>query len=175
MLCELGLNVTNIQTTQDGIYYGMNSAISPVLRSQETNDEEFYDMKTTSGARNHRLYELLYVTYYGKIDTEIAKRVLSDHENVLTKKDHPSSKTVCVHSYADPERVMPFYPHGCTDGKVLDSAMAKNMQFEGIFGPCCGNGFDAKRFLAAHSRYHMWSPFLEDFPSSNQWTRMSFE
>ena len=127
MLCEIGLHVQNIQRTQDGIFYGMNSAMSFELRAQETTDQDFFDMSTTSGARNYRLHELLHHTYYGKLTPQNAQTILSDHYDVMLHKDHhPSSRTVCVHTYQDPD--IDYYPHGCQDGKVRTVQRFKHNQ-----------------------------------------------
>ena len=174
MLCEIGLNIKNIQRTKNGIFYGMNSAMSQELRSKETDDEDFYDLATSSGARNARLHELLYKTYYGKITTENSQKILSDHYNVIKHQDHmPSSKTICVHTYHDPDSNYPNYPHGCLDGKVVDSTMASNMTFVGRWGPACGTPFHAKKFIHDNPKYHAWESVLPDFPRKD-WTRLHF-
>lgn len=174
MLCELGLKIVNVQRTKSGIYYGMNSAISPELRAQETDDHEFFDTTTSSGARNARFHELLYKKYYGKLNVKHAQRILSDHYNTKTKKQQPSATTICVHTYDDRSDYAENYPHGCTDGKVVDAAMARRMTFLGRFGPCCGRGFRAQTFLEHHPKYQEWKGMLEDFPV-RQWTRLSYE
>lgn len=169
MLCEIGLNIKHIQRTKNGIFYGMNSAMSQELRSKETDDEDFYNLATSSGARNARLHELLYKTYYGKITTENAKQVLADHYNVIKQRDYmPSSNTICVHTYHDTESN---YPHGCVDGKVVDSDMASKMSFIGRWGPVCGTPFHAKKFLHENPKYHAWEPVLPDFPRKD-WTQI---
>ena len=171
MICELGKKVTNVQRSKNAIYYGMNSAMSPELRAQETNDQEFFDPRTSSGARNQRFQELLYKKYYGKLNVQNAQLILSDHYNVMTKKKQPGATTICVHTYDDGSDYASNYPHGCTDGKVLDAKLAKNMEFIGIFGPCCGNGFDASHFLKHHPIYKKWTHHLEDYPV-RKWTKL---
>ena len=172
MICELGQKITNVQRSNNAIYYGMNSAISPELRAQETNDDEFFNPKTSSGARNQRFQELLYKTYYGKLNVKNAQIILSDHYNISTKKKQPGATTICVHTYDDASYYASNYPHGCTDGKVLDAKMAKNMEFLGIFGPCCGKGFQVKPFIEHHPKYKEWSEALEDYPVY-PWTKLS--
>jgi hypothetical protein len=170
MLCEIGLNIQNIQRTNDGIFYGMNSAMSFELRDKETNDQDFFDITTSSGARNYRLYELLYKTYYGKLTTENAKKILSDHYNVLSQKnDVSNSNSVCVHTYNDSES--DYYPHGCQDGKVVDAEMAKRGEFVGRWGPSCGTPFDTKKFVQEHPEYKEWERVLVDFPKK-EWVRI---
>lgn len=171
MLCELGCKITHVQRTRDGIYYGMNSAISPELRAQETDDQEFFNPQTSSGGRNARLHELLYKNHYGKLNPEIAQTILSDHYNVATKKRKPGATTICVHTYDDATDYAENYPHGCTDGKVLDAASARRMTFWGRFGPCCGRGFHAPHFLEHHPRYKKWCDVLESYPV-HPWTQL---
>jgi len=166
MLCELGFHVSNVQRTKNGLFYGMNSAMSADLRALETDDQEFFDMSTPSGARNYRFQELLYKKYYGKINVVNAKRVLADHYDTVTQThDLPSSKTICSHSYDDADPNIANYPHGCTDGKVVDTRMAKKLQFDARWGPCCGRPFDASHFLRQHPEYKAWDTVLVDFPS----------
>lgn len=168
MLCEIGLNIQNVQRTKDGIFYGMNSAMSFELRSQETNDQDFFDIRTTSGARNVRLHELLYKTYYGKITTENAKRILSDHYSVVLQKNNvPNANSVCVHTYKDADA--DYYPHGCQDGKVVDSDMVKHGEFIGRWGSSCGTPFYAKKFVQMHPEYQEWERVLVDYPTK-EWT-----
>lgn len=170
MLCEIGLNIQNIQRTNDGIFYGMNSAISFELRDKETTDQDFFDITTSSGARNYRLHELLYKKYYGKLTTENAKQILSDHYNVLSQKhDEPNSNSICVHTYNDSES--DYYPHGCQDGKVVDAEMAKRGEFIGRWGPSCGTPFDSKKFVQEHPEYKEWERVLVDFPKKD-WVKI---
>lgn len=174
MLCELGCRVTNVQRTKDGIYYGMNSAVSPELRVRETDDQELFDPKTSSGGRNMRMQELLYKTYYGKLTMKHAQTILSDHYNVVTHKERPGATTICVHTYDDASDYADHYPHGCTDGKVVDANHARKMTFWGRFGPCCGRGFNAREFLEHHPKYKDWKDALPDYPI-RQWSRLSSE
>lgn len=170
MICELGLNITNVQRTKDGVYYGMNSAMSNQLRSKETHDDEFYDIRSSSGSRNYRFQELLQ-KYHGKLDVGIAKKIVADHYSVSTNKNEPRTTSICVHSYNDPNIVEPFYPHGCTDGKVVDSDMAKKFMFEGRFGPCCGIPFYVKPYIKKNPKYKVFEPYLDDFPHQ-PWTKL---
>jgi len=173
MLCEIGLNISNIQTTTDGVFYGMNSAMDFELRTLETSDRSFNDLGDSSGARNARLNALLNDKYYGKIDVEVAKRVISDHYDTKLNRLIPSSLTVCKHTDLDPApgAKHPFYPWGCVDGKVTDSSMAKRMEFVGRQGAACGISFVAKKYLKAHPEYAKWKPVLRDMPTY-KWTKL---
>lgn len=173
MLCEIGLNITNIQTTTDGVFYGMNSAIDFELRTLETNDQTFNDLGDSSGARNARLNALLNEKYYGKIDLEIAKSVLSDHYDSNLNKTIPSSLTVCKHSDLDPgsSTRRPYYPWGCVDGKITNSSMARKMEFIGRHGASCGMSFSANKYLKEHPEYEKWRKVLRDMPKY-EWTKL---
>ena len=170
MLCEIGLNHNNIQRTMNGVFYGMNSAHDFALRNQDTDDLTYIDQNTSSGARNIRLDALLNHKYYGKIDIEVAKRVLADHYDVQVERDrHPSSRTICNHYFMDPTTDSPHYPHSSIDGKVVDSRMAKSMTFSGRWGSSCGMAFSVKDHLRAYPEYRSWQKYLVDLPSQ-PWT-----
>lgn len=171
MLCEVGLNKSNIETTTDGVFYGMNSAMDFELRSLETTDRSFNDLGDSSGARNARLNALLMDKYYGKIDLTIAKQIISDHYDSNLNKTIPSSLTICKHSDLDPDAKRPFYPWGCVDGKVTDSSMAQKMEFLGRQGPACGKAFSVKKYFKEHPEYAEWKPVLRDMPTY-KWVKL---
>jgi hypothetical protein len=171
MLCEIGLNKSNIQITTDGIFYGMNSAMDYELRMLETEDRTFDDLGDSSGARNARLNALLNDKYYGKIDVEIAKHIISDHYDANLNKTIPTSLTVCKHTDLDPGAKRPFYPWGCVDGKVTNSSMAQKLEFLGRQGAACGKSFVAKKYLKEHPEYAKWKPVLRDMPTY-EWTKL---
>jgi hypothetical protein len=171
MLCEIGLTKSNIQTTTDGIFYGMNSAMDFALRMLETSDQTFNDLGYSSGARNERLNALLNDKYYGKIDDDAAKHIISDHYDSNLNKTIPSSLTVCKHTDLDPGYSRPFYPWGCVDGKVTTSSMAQNLEFIGRQGAACGKSFVAKKYLKEHPEYAYWKPVLRDMPTY-KWTKL---
>jgi hypothetical protein len=176
MLCEIGLNKSNIQIATNGVFYGMNSAIGVELRTTETDDNTQNDLMESSGARNVRLDALLNEKYYGKIDIDIAKLVISDHYDTNQNKTVPSSLTICKHSELDPGAPgakRPFYPWGCVDGKVINSSMAKNMEFLGRNGASCGIPFYAKKYLKSHPEYAKWKHVLRDMPT-HRWTKLGF-
>jgi hypothetical protein len=168
MLLEVGLKVVNVERKTNGIFYGMNSAMSKELREKETKDKEHWDFKDTSGARNIRFHVLLYEIYYGKLNMSIARRILADHYDVsLTKETRGNHLTICKHSNLDGNQGNrgAYYPWGCTDGKVVCSKMAKEMRFQGRWGPSCGHSFSARRFIEKHPSFRSWSSVLPDMPS----------
>lgn len=168
MMVELGLSVVNIQKKTDGVFYGMNSAISPELRKKDTDDKDFLDTHTSSGARNVRLHFLLYETYYGKINLENARKIIADHYDVLLGKDICNSRGICNHAEKDSEDPFPF---GCTDGKVVNTEMTKNMSFWGIMGSSCGRSFSVHDFIKEHPRFKSWKDYMRDFPRL-PWTKL---
>lgn len=168
MLLEVGLHIVNVQKKKNGVFYGMNSAISREIREKETTDVFHWDQTNSSGARNIRFHVLMYETYYGKINTTNAKAILSDHYDVSSSEETKgNSLTICRHSNLDPRKGNrgPFFPWGCTDGKVVSSSMARKWSFLGRFGPSCGNAFSAKTFIEKHPKFRGWSAVLPDMPS----------
>ena len=167
MLLELGLKTKNIERKKNGIFYGMNSAISSELRQKETTDKTHWDMTETSGARNIRFHILLYETYYGRLNTENAKKIIGDHYDVSqTKETNGNILTICKHTNLDSRNTTlrpAYYPFGCTDGKVTNSSMVRKMGFLGRMGPACGTPFYAKHFLKKHPEYkNKWEKVLPD-------------
>lgn len=170
MLFELGLKTVNIERKTNGLFYGMNSAISPEIREKETTDLLFWDMMTPCGARNIRFHFLLYEKYYGKIGVANARDILADHYDVSTNKETKGNGlTICRHANLDPRIAASprgaFYPWGCTDGKVVSSAMAKRGTFLGRWGPTCGHAFSASAFIKQHSKFKKWEPVLPNMPT----------
>ena len=174
MLCEIGLHHKNIETKTDGVFYGANSAMDFELRSMETTDNTFDDLSKSSGARNARLDFLLNREYYGKLDVHSAKKILADHYDVYTSSDSPGIRTICKHSeLSDESKKMPFFPHGCVDGKVIDSSMSQKMQFIGRMGSSCGRIFNVKEYLRQHPQpeYKKWGKYLTNI-LKREWVKL---
>ncbi len=175
MLFEQGLKYQNIQRKKDGFFIGFNSAISDKIRNLECGgDKTYYDVRTPMGARRVRLPQLM-EKFKGTIDTEVAKKVLSDHYDVyLQRDDNPCSRTIEGHYELDPMQYWParrpYSPQGALDGKVMDSTMAKDMTFEARWGSSSGMAFDATSFLKSHQQWNSLAGYLEDRPSQ-PWTQ----
>lgn len=173
---ELGLKYHNIERTKDGFFIGFNAPYDPQIRNLEVVSSGFYDIKRHQGARKVRLGELM-KEYKGKLNVEIAKKVLSDHYDVyLHKKNHPCSRTVCSHYELDAREYMsqetrpkPYAPRGAVDGIVCDSTMASRMQFVGRFGNSCGMAFRVDEYCNLNMQYDNFRPYLMDRPSQ-PWT-----
>jgi hypothetical protein len=172
MLFELALKTKNVQKTKNGIFYGMNSAISPEIREKETNDTDFGNTQKSTGMRNVRLHTLLYETYGGKINIENSKKIISDHYDVFLGKDTGgNSMTICKHSNLDSRKSKRTgnYPFGSTDAKTVNTEMAKKMTFWGRMGHSCGKPFSAKKHIQEHPEYKDWEPYLKSMPHED-WT-----
>jgi hypothetical protein len=173
MLLELGKKEFSVMRTTNGVYYGMNTAIDLNVRGMETTDRDLYNIHTSSGARNIRLNYLLNDLYYGKLNLQNAKSILADHYDVAQGKNIMNQRGICKHSEMESIEYArtPNYPFGCTDGKVVNSEMAREMTFLGRFGSCCGRIFDAKKHIENNPIYKDWKPFLENFPRT-KWTKI---
>ena len=169
MLLELGLKTHSIQKTQNGVFYGMNSAMDFKVRTMETDDQDHTNDFSSVGSRNNRLNHLLNEEYYGKINLHTAKRILGDHYDSHLARNQMSSRNICKHSELD--ETTNFKPVGCTDGKVIDAKHAAKMEFFGLFGSSCGRKFDAKSHIRKHPEFKGWTPYLKDFPKY-KWTKL---
>ena len=175
MRLELGLKYHNIERTKNGYYIGFNATYDPRIRNIECVNSGFDDIRRHQGARRVRLDDLVQ-EYKGKINIEIAKKIISDHYDVYLKKENPCSRTVCSHYDLDareymsePSRPKPFSPRGAVDGIVCDSELAKKMGFVARFGNACGMPFYASKFCNEHRQWKYLEPYLKDRPTE-PWT-----
>jgi hypothetical protein len=166
---ELGLKYHNIERTKNGFFIGFNSVYDERIRNLEVENSGFYDIRRHQGARMVRLGDLM-DKYKGKLNIEVAKKIISDHYDVYLKKDdNPCSRTVCSHYDLDAREYMsqadrpkPYAPHGAIDGIVCDTNLAKKMSFIGRFGNSCGIPFKAKEFFKEHRQYEKFAPYIKD-------------
>ena len=176
---ELGLKYHNIERTKNGFFIGFNAPYDERIRNLEVVDSGFYDIRRHQGARLVRLGDLM-DEHKGKLNIEVAKKIISDHYDVyLLKDNNPSSRTVCSHYdldareyMSDPSRPKPFSPHGAVDGIVCDTNLAKKMGFIGRFGNSCGMPFIKDEFCKKHRQYYKFCPYLKDRPSE-PWTEFT--
>jgi hypothetical protein len=176
---ELGLKYHNIERTKNGFFIGFNAPYDEKIRNLEVVNSGFYDIRRHQGARLVRLGDLM-DEYKGKLNIDVAKKIISDHYDVYLDKDNnPCSRTVCSHYdldareyMSDQSRPKPFAPHGAVDGIVCDSALAKNMSFIGRFGNSCGTPFIKDEFCKKHRQYYKFCPYLKD-RLTQQWTEFS--
>ena len=175
---ELGLKYHNIERTKNGFFIGFNATYDERIRNLEVNNSGFYDIRRHQGARLVRLGDLM-DEHKGKLNIEIAKKIIGDHYDVYLEKENPCSRTVCSHYdldareyMSDPSRPKPFAPHGTVDGIVCDTALAKKMSFIGKFGSSCDIGFNKDEFCKKHRQYYKFCPYLKDRPPQ-PWTEFT--
>ena len=172
MLFELGLKYQNVERKKDSYFIGFNAPQDPRIRNLECSDTGYTDIRTAMGARRVRLTQLM-DKYHGKIDIQIAQKILSDHYDVYLKKENPCSRTIEGHYELDAFEYWagrdPFRPHGAIDGKVIDSDLAKEMSFWARWGSSSGMPFDAQKFLDEHPQWNYLQGYLKDRPTQ-PWT-----
>ena len=175
---ELGLHYSGFESTKDGFFSGYNSATDRKIRDQECVHEgegENAGDARNNGARRLRFMQLAEM-HHGKIDLELAKQMIADHHDVyLNRDDSPSSRTICGHLELDDARSGgndqgPFNPWGASDGKVVDSEMARDLAFWARWGHPCGKPFDAQAFMKRHPQWNWLNGYMRDRPSW-PWTR----
>jgi hypothetical protein len=176
---ELGLKYHNVERTTNGFFIGFNSVYDEQIRNFEVMNSGFYDIRRHQGARYVRLSDLM-DEHKGKINIDIAKKIISDHYDVyLLKDNNPCSRTVCSHYDLDAREYMsqsdrpkPFSPHGALDGAVCDTKLAKKMTFIARYGNSCGIPFNKNEFFKKHRQYERFMPYIKDRPSE-PWTEFS--
>ena len=179
MRIELGLKYHNIERTKNGFFIGFNATYDEKIRNIECKNSGFYDIRRHQGARYVRLSDLM-DEYKGKINIDIAKKIISDHYDVYLEKDNnPCARTVCSHYdldareyMSDPSRPKPFAPHGAVDGLICDSALAKKMTLVARWGNSCGTPFKASEFFKKHRQYERFAPYVKD-RLSEPWTEFT--
>ena len=176
MMFELGLKYHNIERTKNGYFIGFNGTFDPKIRNMECTNQGFFDVRRHQGARRVRLNDLMEGNK-GKINLEMAKKLIADHYDVYLKKgNNPCSRTVCSHYELDgreymsqADRPLPYQPRGAMDGFVVDSTMAKNMSMCGRWGSSCGIPFDAEKFFDEHRQWITQKPYVDSRPTQ-PWT-----
>ncbi len=159
MMLEDGGKSIGIERTMDGAFHGCNDAMTQEVSMLSTVRDDKYNPNSTTGARNLRMEYLLFDKYRGELDTDKAKKILADHYDVSRSKYRMGKMNICKHTELEwqnkdtnkeikNERKVPKETlvslvslRGATDGKVVDSAMAKKMHFEGRMGSSCGRVF----------------------------------
>ena len=176
---ELGLKYHNIERTKNGFFIGFNAPYDERIRNLECNNSGFYDIRRHQGARLVRLGDLM-DEHKGKLNINIAKKIIGDHYDVYLKKENnPCSRTVCSHYDLDAREYMsqmdrpkPFAPHGAVDGIVCSTDLAKNMSFIAKFGSSCDIGFDKDEYCKKHRQFYKFCPYLKSRPVQ-PWTEFT--
>jgi hypothetical protein len=178
---ELGLKHHKTERTKNGYFIGFNAPYDEKIRNLEVNNSGFYDVRRHQGARKVRLADLMDENK-GKINIDVAKKIISDHYDVYLEKDNnPCSRTICSHYdldareyMSDPSRPKPFALHGAVDGFVCDSTMAKKMTIDMRWGNSCGIPFKVAEYFKKHRQFENFSPYIKDRPSE-QWTEFTID
>jgi hypothetical protein len=187
MRVELGLNYVNVETTRDGVFLGFNSTYDERIRNIECTSalsskaatdatgvgmidggggSAFRDVSSSIGNRRVQL-EKLTEKYRGQIDTDVMKRILSDHYDNHLGKTMANTRTVCKHGYVDGGEggaTIPHKPVGAYDTKIADSASIRRMSFLAHWGPPCGTAFSVREHMKKHPEWKDWAEYLADFP-----------
>jgi hypothetical protein len=167
---ELGLNYVGFEKKKNGYFIGSNVVEDlKILRFETITDES--NIKLSSIARRVRWKQLMKENA-GTINLGFAKQFEADHFDTYLNTYTPSIRTLCAHGELDPDfygAIIPFFPGGTLDGKVIDSNLAKQMSFMARWGSACGIPFDANAFLKAHSQYYWMDGLLKNRPTQ-QWT-----
>ena len=178
MRFELGLKYHDVKRSKNGYFYGCNFAFSPEIRNLECYDTGYCDVRRHQGSRQVRIPDLI-EEHKGKINIEVAKKIISDHYDVYLHKINPCSRTICSHYdldareyMSDPSRPKPFQARGVVDGAVMDTASAKNMAFHMRWGNSCGIPFHAKEYCNQHRQWSHLEPYLHD-RLTQPWTLFS--
>ena len=170
---ELGLKAWKLWRTKDGAYPGSNWARDPKVLKLDTPQFEPNNLETSPNARKVRWEELLKENK-GKIDVDLAEKMLADHVDSYHQKPETNERTLCGHVDSSPRGVdvwgwPPYFPGGAVQGKATDSTMTKEMKLMARAGHPCGDDFLVKPFLAAHPEYEWQAPFLRDM-KAGPWT-----
>jgi phospholipase B-like protein len=169
---EIGLKNHKLWRSKDGYFVGSNFPSDPKLLREETK----FDAKNSGSSPNARRarWEQLMKQDKGKIDAAWAEKAMSDHHDVVQKKEVAGERTLCGHVDATTRGVPEWewganYPGGAVQGKVMDDAMATSLTLRARFGHPCGADFIAAPFLKAHPEYSWQAPILKDM-KAGPWT-----
>ena len=175
MRIELGLRFHNTERNKNGYFIGFNAPYDARIRNFECVNTGIDDIRRHQGARKVRLADLM-DEHKGKLNIDIAQKIIADHYDVYLNKENPCSRTCCSHYeldareyMSDQSRPKPFQPRGALDGNVVDSTMAKNMSFSLRWGSSCGIPFDANKFCSENRVWDYLRPYLHNRPQQ-EWT-----
>lgn len=170
---EQGLIYQNYQKKKDGYFAGSNTVSDPRIRNLECKDTGYNDIRRHTGARR-ACWPIILGKYLGKIDVDIAKKMIADHYSRYKKKDFLGAQSICAHFDNDPRYSMssvasvypdPFTLVGAVDAKIATSDSAKKMQMWARWWRPCGRPFNAKGFLREHPQWSWQEGYLIDRPS----------
>lgn len=173
-LFELGLKNHKVWRTKDGYYIGSNYPVDPKLAKEETSFD-LKDMSKSANARRVR-WEQLMAENKGRIDVELGKKFESDNFDTFEKKTGPTERSLCGCVDLSPRGLSADwgknFPAGTVQSKVIDSGLARQMQFWGSIGRQCAGDFIADKFLADHPEYEWMRGLLRDM-KNQPWARFA--
>lgn len=165
---ELGLKNVIFHRTSDGAITSCNCPMDDKLTAEEC----IQDAKKSSNMSSDRQprWAQLMARDRGKIDAELGKQYLGDHHDAVLGKDGPGLSVLCGHGEVEsrknhsPGKIV-YSPMGAVQGKVVTSALAKNMSFWARMGHPCGEPFYAAPFLKEHPAFAWEKSILVDMPT----------
>src|SRR5947209_2893954 len=135
---ELGLKKTKLWRTKDGYFAGSNWARDPEVLRLYTPAFDPKNTETSPNARRLRWEELMKENR-GKVDVNLAQKMLGDHFDTFEKKQADDERVLCGHSDSSPRGIGvwewgAYYPGGAVQGKATDSKMAERMSLVARMG-----------------------------------------
>lgn len=169
---ELGLKHHSLERKKTGYLHGSN-VTSDIKVLREETEAAYDDVRISPVARRER-WKALLREYNGKINVELAKRMLADHYDMYERQKKPGLRTICGHGESDDGRIPggwrgAYYPAGALDGKVVNAEMVERWQFWAKWGSSCDRDFRAEQFLEKHTQYDWLKGYLKDLPVES-WT-----
>ena len=169
---ELGLKYFKVWRKKDGYFVGSNFPSDPKIIRRETVFNP-YDKYSSMNDRKLRL-ETLMREYKGKIDVNIAEKILGDDYDQVRGRYAHDSYVICGHNDEDPLGVRqwgwgPFNPAGAVQGKVTTSDLANKMELWAHMGHPDGTNFIASEYFRRHPGYKWEGVFLHNM-LSYPWT-----
>lgn len=148
---QLGFKAYDLERTFNGFIYSSNYPSGEKFR-QEAQSPDF-DPMDYRYARYVRWGQLK-DKWYGKVNAEVGKMMLSDHYDTYLKIDQPSARTICGHKELEKTDKEQMIPSGAYDGKVVTSDMVlANMSMWARWGHPCGEPFNADLFMETHPEW----------------------
>jgi len=173
---ELGLKNTPLWRSKDGYFVSSNFARDPALIKDETGGFDPNKLSSSPNARRVTWEKKMKETK-GRIDVEMAKKFMADHEDSYTGETTADERSLCGHNDKNPRGIpewdeKPYAPEGAVTGKVTDSDMAAQLSLVARAGHPCGEDFFAAPFLDAHPEFSYLKPILKDM-KAGPWTQFS--
>jgi hypothetical protein len=171
-LFELGLKNWTVDKTKDGYFVGANFPVKEKLLKEETTFDPG-NRASSPNARRTR-WEQVMAQQKGKIDIDVAKAFEADKYDVIERRDGPTERSLCGAVEDSPRGVKewdwaPFFAGGTVQAKVMDAAMAGQLQMWAAMGRPCAGDFKADDYLAKHPEAAWMKGLLRDMPSG-PWT-----